>query len=89
MRQYRPKATVEAERLERNAAAASQHAKEANERADNYMLAVVLFATSLFFAGISAKLGALRTRSVLLGLGWVLFLATLIWLATLPVKLTT
>jgi hypothetical protein len=89
MRQYRSKATAEAEQLERNAAAASQHAKEANERADNYMLAVVLFATSLFFAGISAKLGALRTRSVLLGLGWVLFLATLIWLATLPVKLTT
>jgi hypothetical protein len=53
------------------------------------MLAVVLFATSLFFAGMSAKLGELRTRSVLLGLGWVLFLATLIWLATLPVQLTT
>jgi hypothetical protein len=89
MPQYRLKATAEAERLERSAAAASDHAKEANERADNYMLAVVLFATSLFFAGISAKLGALQTRSVLLGLGWVLFLATLIWLATLPVQLTT
>jgi hypothetical protein len=89
MRQYRLKATAEAEGLERSAAAASDHAKEANERADNYMLAVVLFATSLFFAGISAKLGAPRTRSVLLGLGWVLFLATLIWMATLPVQLTT
>ena len=89
MRQYRLQATAEAERLERSAAAASDHAKDANERADNYMLAVVLFATSLFFAGISAKLGARQTRSVLLGLGWVVFLATLIWLATLPVQLTT
>jgi hypothetical protein len=89
MPQYRLKATAEAARLERSAAAASDRAKDANERANNYMLAVVLFATSLFFAGISAKLGALRTRSVLLGLGWVLFLATLIWMATLPVQLTT
>jgi hypothetical protein len=89
MPQYRLKATAEAASLERSAAAASDHAKDANERANNYMLAVVLFATSLFFAGISAKLGAPRTRSVLLGLGWVLFLATLIWMATLPVQLTT
>jgi hypothetical protein len=89
MRQYRLKATAEAERLERRAAAGSEHAKDANERADNYMLAVVLFAASLFLAGISAKLGARRSRSVLLCLGWVLFLATLIWMATLPVHLTT
>jgi hypothetical protein len=86
--QYRPKAATEADRLETTAAAASQQAKEANQRADNYMLAVVLFATSLFFAGLSTKLGSLRARAVILGLGCVVFLGTAIWLATLPVHLT-
>jgi hypothetical protein len=53
------------------------------------MLAVVLFATSLFFAGISNKLQTVASRELTLGLGCVLFLGTLIWLATLPVHLTT
>jgi hypothetical protein len=88
MPQYRLQAVVESDRLETTAAAASQRAKEANQRADNYMLAVVLFASSLFFAGISTKLGTPRARAALLGLGWVLFLGTVIWVATFPVQLT-
>jgi hypothetical protein len=88
MREYRLKTAVKANRLEKTAAAASERAKEANQRADNYMLAVVLFASSLFFAGISTKLGTPRVRAAILGLGWVLFLGTVIWLATFPVQLT-
>jgi hypothetical protein len=57
--------------------------------ADNYMLAVVLFASALFFAGISTKLHSINARRAVLGLGWVLFLGTAIWLATFPVQLTT
>jgi hypothetical protein len=87
--QYRLKASGESQALELRAATASQGAKDANQRADNYMLAVVLFASALFFAGISAKLGTQGARRVTLGLGWVLFLGTVIWLATLPVQLTT
>jgi hypothetical protein len=67
----------------------SERAKEANQRADNYMLAVVLFASALFFAGISTKLELLNARRAVLGLGWVLFLGTVILLATFPVQLTT
>ena len=70
------------------AAANSEHAKDANQRADNYTLAVVLFASSLFFAGISTKLETLTTKLVLLGLGTVLFLGTAIWLATMPAQVT-
>ena len=88
MPRYRLKAATEADRLERTAAADSERAKEANQRADNYMLAVVLFASSLFFAGISAKLETVRARAAILGLGWVLFLGTTIWILTLPVRLT-
>jgi hypothetical protein len=52
------------------------------------MLAVVLFASSLFFAGISSKLQSVAARVVVLGLGCVLFLGTVIWVATSPVQLT-
>jgi hypothetical protein len=86
--EYRLQASAEAERLEARAAAASKGAAEANQRADNYMLAVVLFASSLFFAGISIKLGSVRVRAAVLGLGWVLFLGTAIWILTLPMRLT-
>jgi hypothetical protein len=89
MPQYRVKAQAQADGLEKTAAAASQRAKDANQHADNYMLAVVLFATSLFFAGISAKLHDTRSRATILGLGCAVFAAAVIWLATLPVQLTT
>ena len=64
-------------------------ASQANHRADNYMLAVVLFATALFFAGISTKLLAARQRDIVLVLGFVIFVGAVVWLATLPVQLAT
>ena len=89
MPDYRLQASAEAQRLEADAGAGSEQAKSANESADNYMLAVVLFATSLFFAGISTKMPSLGARATLLGLGCVVFLGTLIWALTLPVHLAT
>jgi ABC-type nickel/cobalt efflux system permease component RcnA len=89
MPRYRLRASAEAQKLESDAAADSGHAKSANENADNYMLAVVLFASSLFFAGISTKMRSVRAQAGLLGLGCVLFLGTLIWALTLPVHLAT
>jgi hypothetical protein len=89
MPQYRLNASALADQQELRAAAGSERAKEANQRADNYMLAVVLFASALFFAGISTKLQSSDVRLAVLGLGWVLFLGTAIWLATFPVRLTT
>ena len=88
MPQYRLAADGDARQLELKAAADSEHAKDANQRADNYTLAVVLFASSLFFAGISTKLESLTTRLVVLGLGATLFLGTVIWLATMPARVT-
>jgi len=86
--QYRPAATAEAERLEATAAAASERAKDANERAGSYMLAVVLFATALFFAGISTRLESRAIRLVTLGIGCAVLVGTLVWTATFPVQLT-
>ena len=48
------------------------------------MLCVVLFASALFFAGISTRLRSLRSEAVILGLGCLLLLGTVIWMATFP-----
>ena len=60
----------------------------ANRNANEYLLAVVMFATALFFAALSGKLRTRVAREVLLGLGGVIFLGTLAWLATFPVTIT-
>jgi hypothetical protein len=88
MPRYRLKAQEQAASLESTAGAASQQAKDSNEHADNYMLAVVLFGSALFFGGISMKLNSAAARIVLLALGWAVFLGTVIWIATSPIQVT-
>ena len=87
MPEYQLAATKEAERLEEVATAASHDVRIDIQRADNYVLAVVLFAASLFFAGISTKLHTRSSRIAILGLGYAMFLGTAIWIATFPVSL--
>ena len=89
MPQYRLQSQTQADHLETAAAAQSDRSKDANQHADNFMLAVVLFATALFFAGISSKLQTERARAWVLGIGCVLFLGTLIWVITLPAQVST
>jgi hypothetical protein len=88
MPQYKLAANTQADRLEVKAAAFSQRVGRFIQRADDYALAVVLFAASLFFAGISTRLRSATTRMVVLGLGYTLFLGTVIWIATFPVSLS-
>jgi hypothetical protein len=77
---------VQADRLETQATAASAEAGVDIDRADRYVLCVVLFAASLFFAGISTKLETTRARTAILALGCILFLGTVAWIATFPVS---
>jgi hypothetical protein len=86
MPQYRVAEAVKSEHLNTAAGVYADAAGTANQRSDNYVLAVVLFASSLFFAGISTKVHSLRQREVLLALGWTIFLGTAIWVATSPIN---
>jgi hypothetical protein len=88
MPQYKLAAMATADQLEARAAAFSARVGLYIQRADNYSLAVVLFAAALFFAGISTRLHAPTPRKLILGLGYTLFLGAVIWIATFPVSLT-
>jgi hypothetical protein len=88
MPEYKLAATAKADRLEVQAAASSHRVRRFIQRADDYALVVVLFASSLFFAGISTRLHSSRTRTVVLGLGYALFVGSVIWIATFPVSVS-
>jgi hypothetical protein len=64
----------------------STHARRANQRGDNYVLTTVLFATVLFFAGISSKFRSLRNRTALIALGSIILVAGVGILTTYPVE---
>lgn len=86
--EYRLAATAQAQQLVRTAEAATARAKVDNQRSDNYVLAVVLFASALFFAGISTKLEGVGFRGAIVALGYTIFVGTVIWLATFPVTVS-
>lgn len=73
MPEYRLEATVESERLAEEAAAKFEDAKKANQTGDNFVLTAVLFASTLFFAGIGSRFTATGPRMVTVVLGLLMF----------------
>ena len=69
MAEYELAAEQEAIGLEQEADAHAADARQANQRSDNYVLMTIMFATVLFFAGISSKMDTARARIFLLGMG--------------------
>jgi hypothetical protein len=86
MPQYRLAARAQAQQADAQATVFSARALRDVQRSTNYILCAVLFAAALFFAGMSARLSSTTMRRILLGLGVVVFVATLAWLATFPVS---
>jgi hypothetical protein len=84
--QYVLASATEAERLDAEAETSSATVRRNIQRASNYILGVVLFSVSLFFAGMSTKVSDVRLQQITLALGCVVFLGTLIWIATSPVS---
>ena len=62
MPSYRLAATAQAERLQATAEASAAEAARDIDRANDYVLAVVLFSAALFFGGISTRLQQPRPR---------------------------
>jgi Domain of unknown function (DUF4337) len=88
MPEYQLAAREDARELEAEAESLSATARANVQRATNYVLAVVLFATALFFAGMSARFGTNRLRLALLSFGVAILLGTVAWIATFPVSIS-
>jgi hypothetical protein len=88
MPQYKLAAAADAQRLDAEAEVSSATVRRNIQRSSNYILGVVLFSVSLFFAGMSTKLSDIRLRTITLALGCAVFLGALIWIATSPVSIS-
>jgi hypothetical protein len=88
MPQYKLAASAQADALEQQAAAFSRAVQRNIDRSDSYMLAVVLFAIVLFFAALSTRMPSRDVRVAVLAFGYVIFVGTLVWLATQPVNVS-
>jgi hypothetical protein len=88
MPQYQLEARVEAERLDAEAEVFAAEVRRDIQRSSNYVLGVVLFASALFFAGMSTKLRTPELRLAMLSIGCLVFLCTVLWVATSPVSIS-
>jgi hypothetical protein len=88
MPQYVLSAEEEAERLDTEAEVSAALVRRNIQRSSNYVLGVVLFSVALFFAGTSTKLTNPRLRAVAVGVGCIVFLGTLVWIASSPISLS-
>jgi len=84
--EYKIASATEAARLDAQAEVLSATVRRDIQRASNYVLAVVLFAVALFFAGMSTKLAAAGLRTAMLAVGWIVFLGAAVWVATSPMS---
>ncbi len=84
MSEYKVAASIEADRLQRLAEDQAARARRANQRSDNYVLMTIMFATVLFFAGISSKMTTFRARALLLGVAMTILVAAIVIVLTFP-----
>lgn len=77
---------AEAARLTAKADENTAMARTANQRGDNYVLAAVLFATVLFFAGLSTQLESRQVRAYGLLAAAVVFIAGIAWILSMPIN---
>ena len=84
MPQYHQVEAERAARLETNADHLIEDGSTARERADEYVLNTVFFASVLFFAGISLRIASERLRMGILGLGVAFLVYGIVQIILLP-----
>jgi hypothetical protein len=82
--EYRPRALLEAERLNAEADSLAEAATEANQIGDDFVLVAVIMATVLFCSGVGTKVSSTRLRLVILSLGTLLFVGGTVFMLSLP-----
>jgi hypothetical protein len=85
MSEYHRAAADQAAELHAQSEAKTEEAKKATHHADRYILLTVLFASSLFFAGLGNVFAARTVKMLTLAMGVILLLFTTAMMATLPI----
>jgi hypothetical protein len=86
MAEYRIAESDRALELEAEAERRSASAREANQRADNYVLMTILFALSLVLIGIGSKMDTFRARALLDGVAVVALVVGAVLVFTFPIE---
>jgi hypothetical protein len=85
MAEYVQKELEEAKKYDDLASQKRIAAEEANQISDTYVLLTVMFASVLFFGGVSGTFDSRRLRLIVCALAIVLFVVTVIALGTMPI----
>jgi hypothetical protein len=85
MAEYQSEAQDEADRLLEEVDWHLEEARRNDARADNYILLTVIFASVLFFGGMSTEFKSLKIRVGLVAFASLTFLITLVVVVTFPV----
>jgi hypothetical protein len=88
MPEYVLEARAEAHRQDQIAEAKTAEVRRNIQRQSNYVFGVVLFATALFFAGMSTRVSSRPLRLTILVMGCLIFVGTVAWIATSPVSVS-
>ena len=86
MDEYKSAAQDESDRLLGVAEQNLKEAQRANQTSDNYVLLTVMFASVLFFGGISTKFEQFRIRAALVAFAIIIFIGGLFILTTYPIN---
>ena len=84
--EYRVAKADEATAFELTAAVAARTGDEAGSTADQYLLAVVLYAVALFQLGIQSRIGVFELRLALTTLAGAITVGTTIWVITVALR---
>jgi hypothetical protein len=87
MEEYVIAKSLEADALSALADEKASDARDANQSGDNYVLTMVLFASVLFFAGVSSKMNSRRNQVLMLSFGVFVLVSGIVILVSLPVLL--
>jgi hypothetical protein len=85
MPEYELASLKKAESLNKKAANLTDEAKDDNQRSDNYVLLTVVFASVLFFAGISTKFSSRGVKIAMVLAGSAVFIAAVVVLTFQPI----
>jgi hypothetical protein len=84
MEEYVLQSDLDERAHEADAERSTDAARVASDRSDDYVLMTIMFATVLFFAGISSKMDTVKARVLLLSVGAVILVISGVVVLSLP-----